>query len=92
MEKEKDVEKCDYGQSDQIGVRNADVDATAFARKNRTPSIPMMGCSPSSIFWVKAHAIASTGESNGEEQYQERSFSIGCSGLFILPDLFTSTG
>jgi hypothetical protein len=52
----------------------------------------MMGCSPSSIFWVKAHAIASTGESDAEEQYQDRSFSIGCSGLFILPDLFTSTG
>jgi hypothetical protein len=44
MEKETDVEKCDYGQPD------------------------------------------------AEEQYQDRSFSTGCSGLFIVPDLFTSTG
>src|SRR5450432_3475099 len=85
IEKETDAEKCDYGQSDHIGVRNAGVDAAAFARKNRTPSIPMMGCSPSSIFWVKPHTIASIGESDAEERYQDRKFSIGCSGLFILP-------
>jgi hypothetical protein len=89
-QKETDVEQC--GQSNHIDVRNFGVDAAAFAWKNRTPSIPMMGCSPSSIFWVEAHTIASPGESDAEEQYQDRSFSIGCSGLYILPDLFTSTG
>jgi hypothetical protein len=92
MERQTGVEKYDYGQSDHIGVRNAGVDAAVFARKNRTPSIPMMGSSPSSTFWVKAHTIASTGESDAEEQYQDLSFSIGRSGLFILPNLFTSTG
>jgi hypothetical protein len=42
MEKEADGEKCDDGQSDHMGVRNAGVDAAAFASKNRTPSIPGM--------------------------------------------------
>jgi hypothetical protein len=44
------------------------------------------------IIGLKAGAIASNRESDAEEQYQDRSFSIRCSGLFILPNLFTSAG
>jgi hypothetical protein len=44
------------------------------------------------IIGLKGGAIASNGESDAEEQYQDRSFSIRCSGLFILPILFPGEG
>ena len=62
-----------------------------FAGTNRIGWISMTGSSRSlGSIGLKAGAIASNGESDAEEQHQDRSFSIRCSGLFILPNLFTS--